>query len=32
RKSIQIQRENLEVTEKMLENKIRAYKNSLENK
>ncbi len=32
RKSIQIQRENLEVTEKMLENKIRAYKGSLENK
>ncbi len=32
RKSIQIQRENLEVTEKMLENKISAYKGSLENK
>ncbi|MEC2535753.1 MerR family transcriptional regulator, partial [Bacillus cereus] len=30
--SIQIHRENLEVTEKMLENKISAYKNSLENK
>ncbi|MBY7111697.1 MerR family transcriptional regulator [Bacillus sp. 17RED48] len=32
KKSIQIQRENLVITEKMLENKIIAYKASLENK
>lgn len=32
KKSIRTQRENLEITEKMLENKIIAYKDSLKNK